>query len=86
MKLYDPARAPNPRRVRIFLAEKGLDVPTEQIDLTKSEQKGDSFRAVNPLQRTPVLVLDDGTALAESVTLCRYLEELKPDPPLFGEA
>jgi glutathione S-transferase len=85
MKLYDTARAPNPRRVRIFLAEKGLEVPTEQIDLNKSEQKGDGFRAVNPLQRTPVLILDDGTALAESVAICRYFEELKPDPPLFGD-
>lgn len=85
MKLYDTARAPNPRRVRIFLAEKGLDVPTEQIDLGKLEQRGESFRAVNPLQQTPVLLLDDGTALSESVAICRYFEELKPDPPLFGE-
>lgn len=85
MKLYDTARAPNPRRVRIFLAEKGLEVPTEQIDLNKAEQKSEAFRAVNPLQQTPVLVLDDGTALAESVAICRYFEELKPEPRLFGE-
>ncbi len=85
MKLYDTARAPNPRRVRIFLAEKGIDVPREQVDLGKLEQKAESFRAVNPLQRTPVLLLDDGTALSESVAICRYFEELKPDPPLFGE-
>lgn len=85
MKLFDTARAPNPRRVRIFLAEKGLDVPTEQVDFFKSQQKSDAFRGVNPLQQTPVLVLDDGTALAESVAICRYLEELKPEPRLFGE-
>ncbi|MHB8885943.1 MAG: glutathione S-transferase family protein [Methylovirgula sp.] len=85
MKLYDTARAPNPRRVRIFLAEKGLEIPSEQIDLNKSEQKNDAFRSVNPLQQTPVLVLDDGTALAESVAICRYLEELKPEPALFGQ-
>jgi len=84
MKLYDTARAPNPRRVRIFLAEKGLALPTEQIDLMKGEQRGDGFTALNPLQRTPVLVLDDGTALSESVAICRYIEELEPDPPLFG--
>jgi glutathione S-transferase len=85
MKLYDTARAPNPRRVRIFLAEKGLEVPSEQVDLGKLEQKAESFRWLNPLQQTPVLLLDDGTALSESIAICRYFEELKPDPPLFGE-
>jgi glutathione S-transferase len=85
MKLYDTARAPNPRRVRIFLAEKGLSVPTEQVDLRKLEQKAESFRTLNPLQSTPVLLLDDGTALSESVAICRYFEELKPEPPLFGQ-
>ncbi|MGO9134242.1 MAG: glutathione S-transferase family protein [Methylovirgula sp.] len=85
MKLYDSARAPNPRRVRIFLAEKGIAVPTEQVDLIKFEQKSEVFRALNPLERTPVLRLDDGTAIAESVAICRYFEELQPEPPLFGE-
>ncbi len=85
MKLYDSARAPNPRRVRIFLAEKGVAVPTEQVDLIKFEQKSEVFRALNPLERTPVLRLDDGTAIAESVAICRYFEELQPEPPLFGE-
>lgn len=85
MKLYDTIGAPNPRRVRIFLAEKGIDVPREQVNLLKFEQKSDGFRALNPMQRTPVLVLEDGTALAESVAICRYFDELKPEPPLFGE-
>jgi len=85
MKLYDTTGAPNPRRVRIFLAEKGIDVPREQVNLFKFEQKSDGFRALNPMERTPVLVLEDGTALAESVAICRYFDELKPEPPLFGE-
>lgn len=85
MKLYDTARAPNPRRVRIFLAEKDLSVPSEAIDLMKLEQKGDGFRALNPMQQTPALLLDDGTILTESVAICRYFDELKPEPPLFGE-
>lgn len=85
MILYETARAPNPRRVRIFLAEKGIDVPRQLIDLGKLEHKAESFRAINPLERVPVLMLDDGTALCESVAICRYFEELKPDPPLFGE-
>ena len=66
MKLYDSARAPNPRRVRIFLAKRGSPVPTEQVDLIKFEQKSEVFRALNPLERTPVLRLDDGTAIAVS--------------------
>jgi glutathione S-transferase len=85
MKLYDSARAPNPRRVRIFLAEKGLSVPSEQVDLGKLEQKTEGFSSLNPLQQTPVLLLDDGTVLSESVAICRYFEELKPEPALFGE-
>ncbi|HTJ03058.1 MAG TPA: glutathione S-transferase family protein [Methylovirgula sp.] len=84
MKLYDTARAPNPRRVRIFLAEKGIAIPMEEIDFGKAEQKGEAFSAINPLQQTPVLVLDDGTVLSESVAICRYVEELHPEPPLFG--
>jgi glutathione S-transferase len=84
MKLYDGGRAPNPRRVRIFLAEKGIEVPTEQIDLGKLQQRSDAYTAVNPLQRVPALVLDDGTVIAESIAICRYFEALQPDPPLFG--
>jgi glutathione S-transferase len=84
MKLYDGGRAPNPRRTRIFLAEKGIKLPTEQIDLGSLQQKSAAFTAVNPLQRVPALVLDDGTVITESIAICRYFEELQPDPPLFG--
>ncbi len=84
MKLYDGGRAPNPRRVRIFLAEKGITVPTEQVDLGKLEQRSEAYSAVNPMQRVPALVLDDGTVIAELIAICRYFEALHPDPPLFG--
>ena len=84
MKLYDGGRAPNPRRVRVFLAEKGLSVPTEQVDLGALAQKSPEFTAVNPMQRVPVLVLDDGTVVTESIAICRYFEMLHPEPPLFG--
>src|SRR6202008_4670796 len=84
MKLYDGGRAPNPRRVRVYLAEKGITVPTEQVDLGALQQKSDAFTAVNPMQRVPALVLDDGTVITESIAICRYFEALKPDPPLFG--
>jgi glutathione S-transferase len=84
MKLYDFGRAPNPRRVRIFLAEKGITVPTSQIDLGKLEQLEPSFAALNPIKRIPVLELDDGTVIAESIAICRYFEETQPEPPLFG--
>lgn len=84
MKLYDFGRAPNPRRVRVFLAEKGISVPTEQIDLGTLQQKTPEFSEINPMQRLPVLVLDDGTVIAESIAICRYFEALRPEPPLFG--
>ena len=84
MKLYDGGRAPNPRRVRIFLAEKGITVPTEQVDLGKLEQRSDAFSAINPIQRVPALVLDDGTVITESIAICRYFDALHPEPPLFG--
>jgi glutathione S-transferase len=84
MKLYDSGRAPNPRRVRIFLAEKGVSVPAEQLDLGAMEQKSEAFTAINPLQRVPALALDDGTVITESVAICRYFERLRPEPPLFG--
>ena len=84
MKLYDGGRAPNPRRVRIFLAEKGLSVPMEKIDLGALQHKSAEFTAINPLQRVPVLVLDDGTVITESIAICRYFEGLRPEPPLFG--
>ena len=84
MKLYDAGRAPNPRRVRVFLAEKGVTVPIVSIDLARLEHKAPAYVAVNPLQRTPALELDDGTVISESIAICRYFEELHPEPPLFG--
>lgn len=84
MKLYDTPMAPNPRRVRIFLAEKGLEIPRVPVDLGKMEHKSESFAAINPRQRTPALELDDGTVICESVAICRYLEALHPEPNLFG--
>jgi len=84
MKLYDTPLAPNPRRVRVFLAEKGIDIPKVTIDLGRMEQKSESYAAINPRQRTPALELDDGTVITESVAICRYLEALHPEPNLFG--
>lgn len=84
MKLYDGGRAPNPRRVRIFLAEKGIDVQLEPVDIGKLEHRTPDYTALNPSQRIPLLVLDDGTAISESVAICRYFEETHPEPPLFG--
>lgn len=84
MKLYDGGRVPNARRVRIFLSEKGIDVPMVPIDLGKMEHRSDDFARRNVLQRVPVLELDDGSHLSESVAICRYFEELHPAPVLFG--
>ncbi|WP_436640246.1 glutathione S-transferase family protein [Microbaculum sp. FT89] len=84
MKLYTSTRAPNPRRVDIFLAEKGIEVPRVEIDIMKQEHKAPDFIARNPMMRVPVLELDDGTHIAESIAICRYFEELQPEPPLFG--
>jgi glutathione S-transferase len=84
MKLYDGGRAPNPRRVRIFLAEKGIEVPLVPVDMAAMEHKSETVTSRNPLQRLPVLELDDGTVLTESVAICRYFEELQPEPALFG--
>jgi len=85
MKLYDYKRAPNPRRVRIFIAEKGLDIPSQQVDLGVGGQFADDFRRRNPFMTVPVLELDDGRCIAESVAICRYLELLHPEPALFGD-
>src|SRR5260370_35147960 len=83
MKLYDFGLAPNPRRVRIYLAEKGIAVPREQVDLGAMQQRGAAYTAINPLQRVPALVLDDGTVIAESIAICRYFEALNPPPAMF---
>ncbi len=84
MKLYEMTTAPNPRRVRIFLAEKDIDVPFVQIDMRKGEHKTPEFLKKNPSGKIPVLELDDGTCIAESVAICRYFEALHPHPSLFG--
>lgn len=84
MKLYDGGRASNPRRVTIFLKEKGLTVPTVPVDMAALGHRAPDVTRLNPFQRLPVLALDDGTVITESVAICRYLEELHPDPPLFG--
>ena len=84
MKLYDSEQAPNPRRVRIFMAEKGISCESEQLNIVLGENLSDDFLAVNPRGLLPTLVLDDGTVLDESVAICRYLEETHPEPPLMG--
>ena len=85
MKLLDATTAPNPRRVRIFIAEKGVEVPIEQVDIMNAVNRGDEFRAQkNPMGTLPVLELDDGTCIAETGAICRYFEELHPNPPLMG--
>jgi glutathione S-transferase len=84
MKLYDFSLAPNPRRVRMFLAEKGMSIPMIQINTREREQFSEAFKRVSPRCIVPVLELDDGTCIAESVSICRYIEEIQPEPPLFG--
>lgn len=85
MLFYDtPDPAPNPRRVRIFAAEKRLTLPTQTVSIRDREHKSDAYLKINPLGQTPALLLDDGTVLTESVSICRYLEALNPEPPLFG--
>ncbi len=85
MKIIEDGRAPNPRRVRIFLAEKGIQMEYEQVDITEFDHKKPEFTSLNPLQRVPVLMLDDGTAISESMAICRYFEELQPEPALLGK-
>jgi glutathione S-transferase len=84
MKLFDFNRAPNPRRTRIFIAEKGLDIQKVNVNLFRMEQLSEKFLNINPLGTVPVLETDDGTYLTESVAICSYLENLHPDPPLMG--
>jgi glutathione S-transferase len=84
MKIHESHNAPNPRRVRMFLAEKGIEVAYEEIDIVKAMNRGEDFRKKNPLGTVPVLELDDGTCISESVAICRYFEEVHPQPPLFG--
>ena len=84
MKLYNTQLAPNPRRVRIFMAEKGIRCETVEINIMNGENLSEDYLAVNPRGLLPTLVLDDGTTLDESVAICRYLEETHPEPPLMG--
>ena len=84
MKLFDGGRAPNPRRVRVFLAEKGIAIPLVSVDMGALEHRQQAVSSRNPLRRLPVLELDDGTVLTESVAICRYFEELHSEPALFG--
>ena len=84
MRLYNSAFAPNARRVRIFLKEKALDIPFVAVDLAKSEQRSEAYCDVNPFQIIPALELDDGGRITESIAICRYLDELRPEPPMFG--
>lgn len=84
MKFFNSRYAPNPRRVRIFLAEKGVSLPTEDVDLATLAHKADAFTKVNPFQTVPALELDDGGVICETVAICRYFEEIQPEPPLFG--
>jgi len=84
VKLLDSKTAPNPRRVRIFLAEKGIDVPIEQVDINTAENRKEPFLSKNPMGTVPILELDDGRYLAETVAICKYFEGIEPEPPLMG--
>ena len=85
MRLYDCSTAPSPRRVRVFLAEKGVDLETVQVDLGSGEQFGEAFSRINPDCVVPVLQLDNGDCISEVLAICSYLEELHPEPSLFGQ-
>jgi glutathione S-transferase len=85
MKLYDLKAGLNPRRVRIFIAEKGIEIPVAGVDMIKGENRTPEFLKLNPLGTLPVLELDDGTILTESMAICRYLEAIHPEPNLLGE-
>lgn len=84
MKLYDLPPSPNARRVRIFIAEKGLEIPIVPVNMMTGENQSEGYLAKNSLGKMPLLELDDGTCIAESVAICRYLEEMNPNPPLMG--
>ena len=86
MKFYDCSTAPSPRRVRIFLAEKGISVPTVQVDLRNNEQLTPAFRAINPDATVPSLELDNGTRINDAIGICVYFEAIHPQPPLMGES
>ena len=85
MIFYDCEPAPNPRRARIFLHEKDIDIPIEQIDIMKGDHKKDNYKKMSPLSQVPTLELDDGTYITESIAICRYFEALQPEPNLMGK-
>ena len=84
MKFYDCQTAPSPRRVRMFIAEKGLDIETVEVDMRAGEQMGEAYRAINPNCTVPALVLDDGSALLYTAGIRAYLEAIHPEPALLG--
>ncbi|WP_170385310.1 glutathione S-transferase [Ruegeria atlantica] len=84
MLFYDCSTAPNPRRARMYIAEKGLQIETREISIAKGEQSGNAFKAVNPNATLPVLVTDEGVALTENLGIAAYLEARFPEPPLMG--
>ena len=84
MKLYDTKMAPNPRRVRIFLAEKGIEIPTIEVNILEGENLKPDYLKVNPRGLLPTLELDDGTRIDETIAICRYIEETHPEPNLMG--
>src|SRR5215467_15796647 len=84
MKIYDFVGAPNPKKVRVYLAEKGLQIPCVQVNIVTGENRSPEFLKKNPLGGLPVLELDDGSHLTESLAIIEYLEELHPTPPLLG--
>ena len=84
MKLYDLPASPDARRVRIFIAEKGIEIATVPVNMMEGENQTEEYLAKNSLGRMPLLELDDGTCIAESMAICRYLDELNPEPALFG--
>jgi len=84
VKLYDLPPSPNARRVRIFIAEKGLEIPIVPVNMMTGENQSEDYLVKNSLGKMPLLELDDGTCIAESAAICRYLEEMNPNPPLMG--
>ena len=86
MKLYTTTLAPNPRRVRIFMEEKGIEMPVQEISIMEGEHKQEEYKKISPSSKVPALELDDGTIITESMAICRYLELLHPEPALFGSS
>ena len=84
VKLYDFGPAANSKRVRMFLVEKGIEIPIVELNVRDNDQFKEPFTSMNPFHCVPFLELDDGTVIAESISICRYIEEMHPEPSLFG--